>query len=132
MLFRSAIVGLVSLLSTTIRNAARLTEYDRATILAKRKMDELLLDLRIPRYTNVQGSWPADVTGSVAVGWRAVVTPFDFPPTFGPGTPVLDRVALSVYWQDIAKGERTFVLEGYRRGLLAPADVERVRAGVSP
>ena len=127
-----AIVGLVSLLSTTIRNAARLTEYDRATILAKRKMDELLLDLRVPRYATVQGGWPAEATGSVAVGWRAVITPFELPPTFGPGTAVLDRVALTVYWQDNAKGERSFILEGFRRGLLAPADVERARAGVSP
>ncbi len=127
-----SIVGLVSMLSNTIRNAARLTDHDRATILAKRKMDELLLDRQIPRYLPVQGSWPAEATGSVAVGWKAVVTPFDVPPGVGAGTPVLDRVALTVVWRDGAERERTFTLEGFRRGLLAPADVERIRAGATP
>ena len=127
-----AIVGLVSMLSNTLRNAARLTDYDRATILAKRKMDELLLDRQIPRYTPVQGSWPAEATGSVPVGWRAVVTPFDLPPGFGPGTPILDRVELNVFWRDGADRERTFNLEGFRRGILAPPDVERAKAGLAP
>ena len=127
-----AIVGLVSMLSNTLRNAARLTDYDRATILAKRKMDELLLDRQIPRYSPVQGSWLAEATGSVPVGWRAVVTPFDLPPGFGPGTPILDRVELTVFWRDGADRERTFNLEGFRRGILAPPDVERAKAGLAP
>lgn len=124
-----AIVGLVSMLSNTIRNAARLTDYDRATILAKRKMDELLLDRQIPRYTPVQGTWAALETGSVAVGWKAVITPFDLPPTFGPGTPILDRVELKVYWRQGEDRERSFNLEGFRRGILTPPDAERARAG---
>lgn len=125
-----AIVGLVSMLSNTIRNAARLTDYDRATILAKRKMDELLLDRQMPRYIAVQGVWPAEATGSVPVGWRAVITPFDLPPGFGPGTPILDRVELRVYWRDGADRERNFNLEAFRRGILTPPDVERVKAGM--
>ena len=39
-----AIIGLVSMLSNTVRNAGRLTDHDRATVLAKRRMDELLID----------------------------------------------------------------------------------------
>ena len=127
-----AIVGLVSMLSSTIRNAARLTDYDRATILAKRKMDDLLLDRQTPRYLPIQGSWPAEATGSAPVGWRAVITPFDMPASIGPGTPVLDRVELKVFWRDGADRERIFNLEGFRRGLLTPPDVERARAGVAP
>ena len=127
-----SIVGLVSMLSNTLRNAARLTDYDRASVLAKRKMDEILLDRQLPRFNTVQGIWPAEATGSVAVGWRATVTPFEIPDSFGPGTAVLDRVALSVYWRDGLDKERTFNLEGFRRGLLAPADVERIRAGATP
>ena len=127
-----SIVGLVSMLSNTLRNAARLTDYDRATILAKRKMDELLLDRQIPRFTPVQGNWAQEVTGSVPVGWRAVISPFDLPPGFGPGTPILDRVALTVYWRDSADRERNFSLEGFRRGILAPPDVERAKAGIPP
>jgi general secretion pathway protein I len=35
-----AVSGILSGLAGAARNAARLTEYDRATILAKQKMDE--------------------------------------------------------------------------------------------
>jgi type II secretory pathway pseudopilin PulG len=122
-----AIVGLVSLLSSTIRNAARLTDYDRATILAKRKMDELLLDRQIPRFVPIQGSWPEQATGSIPVAWKALVRPYDIPPGVGPGTPVLDRVELTVYWQDGAGRDRTFTLEGFRRGILLPSDVAAVQ-----
>jgi len=126
-----AITGLVSMLSTTLRNAARLTDYDRATILAKRKMDDLLLDQQIPRFLQVQGVWPPESTGSIPVAWRAVVAPFDLPPGFGPGTPILDRVALTVFWQDSSGRERTFNLEGFRRGILKPPDVDRARAAAA-
>ena len=117
-----AIVGLVSLLSTTLRNAARLTDYDRATILAKRKMDELLVTRQIPRGVAIQGSWTEQSTGSIPVAWRAVVRPFDVPPGAVPGAPVLDRIELTVYWHDGADRERTFSLEGFRRGILSPGD----------
>ena len=126
-----AIVGLVSMLSNTLRNAARLTDYDRATVLAKRKMDELLLDRQIPRHTPVQGNWTPEATGSVPVGWRAVITPFEMPPGFGAGTPILDRVELIVSWRDGAERERTFNLEGFRRGILSPQDAERAKAGLT-
>lgn len=122
-----AIVGLVSMLSSTLRNAARLTDYDRATILAKRKMDELLLDRRSPRFVPLQGAWAGQETGSIPVAWRAVITPFDLPPGAGPNTPILDRIALTVSWHDGAERERTFNLEGFRRGTLAPADVARAK-----
>jgi general secretion pathway protein I len=129
-----SIVGLVSMLSSTLRNASRLTDYDRATILAKRKMDELLIERLTPRYVPIEGAWAVQETGSIPVGWRAVITPFDLPPGFGAGTPILDRVALTVFWRDSAGKERTFNLEGFRRGILAPQDAGRARAaaGIAP
>jgi general secretion pathway protein I len=117
-----AIVGLVSLLSSTLRNAARLTDYDRATILAKRKMDELLITKQIPHGVVVQGVWPEQATGSIPVAWRAVIRPFDIPPSAVAGVPVLDRVELTVFWHDSTERERTFTLEGFRRGILTGAD----------
>ena len=39
-----AVAGVLSGLAGAARNAARLTEYDRATLVAKQKMDELLAD----------------------------------------------------------------------------------------
>lgn len=124
-----AVVGLVSLLSGTLRNAARLTDYDRATILAKRKMDELLVERLIPRFAPIQGTWTEASTGSIPVAWKAIIRPFDVPPGFGPGTAVLDRVELTVFWHDGAEHERTFTLEGFRRGILAPADVDVMKSG---
>ncbi len=39
-----AVAGVLSGLAGAARNASRLTDYDRATLVAKQKMDELLLD----------------------------------------------------------------------------------------
>src|SRR5206468_11996669 len=55
-LFRSTIMGiavvaLLSALSTSVRNATRLTDYDRAVLLARAKMDSLLADRELPRET---------------------------------------------------------------------------------
>jgi general secretion pathway protein I len=116
-----AVVGLLSSLSASLRNAARLTDYDRSALLARRKMDELLLDRRLPRFAAVEGNWDQAATG-VEGGWRARITPFDLPPGVGAGVAVLDRVELEVWWN---KGglRRTFTLEGFRRGMLRPEEV---------
>ena len=39
-----AVSGLLASLSTSLRVASRLTDYDRATLLAREKMDELLVN----------------------------------------------------------------------------------------
>ena len=117
-----AITGLVTNLSGSLRNASRLAEYDRASILAKRKMDELTLVRALPRWTPLEGGWPAAETGSVPVRWRAIVTPFDVPPGPRANLAVLDRIELQLAWP----GGRTFTLEGYRRGNLTAADAERL------
>ena len=116
-----AVVGLLSSISASLRNAARLTDYDRSALLARRRMDELLLDRRLPRFATVEGNWDLSATG-VEGGWRARMTPFDVPPGAGAGVAVLDRVELEVWWK---KGgfRRSFTLEGFRRGMLRPEEV---------
>ena len=118
-----AITGLMSNLTGSLRNAARIGEYDRAAVLAKKQMDELQLVRTLPRWIPLEGVWPAELTGSVPVKWRAMVVPFDFPPGVGPNQPVLDRIELQVAWAN-----RTFTIEGFRRGYLTPADAERLAA----
>lgn len=115
-----AVVGLLSSLSASLRNAARLTDYDRSALLARRKMDELLLDRRLPRFAAVEGNWDLSATG-VEGGWRARIMPFDVPPGVRAGAEVLDRVELEVWWK---KGglRRSFALEGFRRGALRPEE----------
>lgn len=118
-----AITGLVSNLSGSLRNASRIGDYDRAAILAKRQLDELLINQALPRWIPISGGWDASLTGSVPVKWRAIVTPFDVPPGAGPNQPILDRVELQVTWEN-----RTFTLEGFRRGRLTGPDAERLAA----
>jgi len=116
-----AVVGLLSALSTSLRNASRLTDYDRAALVARRKMDELLLDQRLPRFAPVQGSWDRSVTG-VDGGWRALILPFEAPPRAVAGSMVLDRVQLEIWWMS-GERRRTFALEGFRRGVIRQGEV---------
>lgn len=112
-----AVAGLLSALSASTRNAARLTDYDRATLLAKSKMDELLADQNIQRRVPMQGSFDPAQLGGVVAGWNAVVTPFESAPGAGPGSWVLDRVQLEVWWMS-GQTRHSFTLEGFRRSLL--------------
>ena len=90
-----AVVGLLSNLSTSLRNASRLTEYDRSALLARRTMDELLLDSRLPKDRPIEGRFNAAATG-IDGGWRARLTTFEQPPDAGPGALTLDRLELEV------------------------------------
>ena len=112
-----AVTGLLSALSTSLRNAARLTDYDRAALLARQKMDELLIARPLPTGGVMEGSWDPSLTSGGPMGWRARMTPFEIPPRSGPGTPILDRVELEIWWMS-GGHRRTFTLEGFRREVL--------------
>jgi general secretion pathway protein I len=117
-----AIAGLMSALTTSLRTAARVTDYDRAAMLARRKMDEITADKRLPRNVLFEGAYnPAETNGSPS-GWRARISPFEFPPNPTPGVPVVDRMDVEVWWMDGAT-RRTFNVEGFRRYYLKPQDV---------
>ena len=117
-----AVTGLLASLSTSMRTASRLTDYDRATLLARQKMDELMVDDKAPRSAPFEGTWDLALTSGLSCGWQAVVRPWDAPPGAGPGSPVLDRIQLTIWW--VANGQRrTFTLEGYRQGILTPHDL---------
>jgi general secretion pathway protein I len=112
-----ALSGIYSGLSTASRNASRLTQIDRATLLARQKMDEILVDQSLPRKRPLQGQFDQNS------GWRAVVQPFEVAPgSSAPGQWVLDRVELEVWWMD-GVTRRTFSLEGFRRGILRAGDL---------
>ena len=119
-----AITGLVSNMSGSLRNASKLGEYDRAAILARRQMDELQLNRYLPRWTQLEGYWDANTTGSIPVRWRATVTPYDYPPNPTPKSAILDRIELQIQWPG-----RNFTIEGFRRGNLTKADAICLRQG---
>jgi general secretion pathway protein I len=119
-----AVVGVLSGISNSLHNAARLADYDRAALLARSKMDELLVNYRLPKFTVVQGDFDPLTMGGKEGGWRAKVTPFEMPPGAGPGAEVLERVALEIWWK-AGSTERKLTLEGFRSAVLRPEDVPR-------
>jgi general secretion pathway protein I len=121
MIMAIAVTGLLSALSTSIGNAARLTDYDRAALLGRQKMDELLIADKLPKLTPFEGTWAPDIAGDLRAGWRARLSPFEMPPTAGPGTPYLERVELEIWWMNGEK-QRTLSLEGFRRSVITPED----------
>jgi general secretion pathway protein I len=108
-----AVTGLIVGLSQSVKNAARLSDYDRAAMMARTKMNDLLLDVNLPLQGAVEGSFEQG-KAAVPSGWKAVTNPFDLPPNVGPGSMVLQQIALQVWWQPITGTRRTLQVEGYR------------------
>lgn len=113
-----AVAGLIAGLSQSAKNASRLTDYDRAAMLARTRMNELLLDASLPFDGSVEGQFDRDQSGGVPGGWRAAVKPFDVPPNAGSGTAILQRVALEVWWMPADGRRRSIQLEGYRQAVI--------------
>jgi prepilin-type N-terminal cleavage/methylation domain-containing protein len=115
-----AVAGVLGGLTTSVRNATRLTQYDRATLLARSKMNELLLDPTLKRNVPMQGVFDA------STGWTATIQAFEAPPGTGAGQWVMDRVQLEIWWTDGA-ARHAFSLEGFRRGIAQQGDVLNAR-----
>lgn len=109
-----ATVSLMSALTTSLRNASRITETDRAALLARQKMDELLVAPGLPVNSEIDGAWDPSVTGGIPVNWRAMATVFEAPPgNLPPGTRVIERLEVEVSWMD-GPNRRSYKLSGYR------------------
>jgi general secretion pathway protein I len=118
-----AVGGLMSAISSSLRNAARLTDHDRAALLGRQKMDELLIARGLEKGVPFQGTWGPEVTGGMEMGWIARLTPFELPRGARPeGTPFIERVELEIWWMNGAQ-RRSFRLDGFRRSALTPADL---------
>ena len=117
-----AISGLMSALSGSMRVAGRLTEYDRAAMLAKRKMEEVLADKRLPRNVLLQGAYDSTQTNGASSGWRVHIAAFETPPTPAPGNVIVDRIQVQVWWMN-GDTQRTFDVESFRRYYLTAQDV---------
>ena len=117
-----AVAGLMGAISTSLRNAARLTDHDRAVLLGHQKMDELMIATGLEKGVAFQGTWGPEVTGGTDMGWIARLTPFEIPRNRGIGTPFVERVEVEIWWMSGAQ-RRSFRLEGYHRAILTPADL---------
>jgi general secretion pathway protein I len=116
-----AVAGILSGMAGASRNAARLTDYDRATLLAKQKMDELLIDREAPRNQDLAAEFNPALTGSERSGWRARITPFEALPGANGNSSDLDRVELEIWWLSGAT-RHSYTLEGFRRNVLRMGD----------
>jgi len=113
-------VAMMSALSTSTQNAARVTGRDRATLLAGQKMDELLIAKTVPLNVPFESQWDPSLTGAIPCGWRALITTFEAGETTA-GASDLQRVQLEVWWGP-ENDRHTFQLTGYRRGTLSEAE----------
>lgn len=114
-----AVVGLLSNLTTSLRTASRLTDHDRAALLARHKMDELLLVPRLPPMQVIEGRFDPSQTSGLNASWRARAAVYEFPPGAGPGSQILERVELQIQFQNGGQ-TRAYALEGFRRRYLLP------------
>jgi general secretion pathway protein I len=102
-----AVGTLLSALSTSMRNASRVTDSDRAAILAQRVMDELISLPQLTPGQQMERRFDRS-EASLEGGWRARVEPLE-----RLGDRTLARIVLEVYWMS-GTSRRNFVLEGYR------------------
>lgn len=102
-----AVVGLLSSLGTSMRNASRVTDADRAAVMARSKMEELVANPMLPFEGEIDGTFDA------SSGWKATTAPFDVHPKAGPGSLIIQRVGLVVWWES-GGVRREFPLETYR------------------
>lgn len=109
-----AVTALIAGLSQSVKNADRLRDYDRASMLARAKMNDLLLDNALPFEGTAEGAFPSDQSGGIASGWKVSLRPFDAPPNAGPGMVILQEVALDVWWEPAFGGRRDLRLQSYR------------------
>ena len=108
-----AIIGLMTLTTTVLANAARIREYDRAAMLARTKMNQLLVEEPLPLGRNLSGMFEA------RLGWEARVEPFFVPRIPRAGRTMLVRIRLSVWWDSDGRRKR-LKLESFRRMIIRP------------
>lgn len=133
-----AVVALLGGLTQSVTNAARLREREVVTGLAKQQLNELLLEPRLSRQRPLEGRWDARQLGpGMEAGWTARLTPMmlqapDVPPLPGQRprsvlvplpapvpSAVLDRIEFEAWWTSGGR-RRTFTVETYKRGYIAP------------
>ncbi len=124
MILGIAVAGLMSNLTQSLSNVARITEHDRGVMLARQKMDELITAAKLPRNQIMEGRFDPSITGGIESGWRATVTLLDLPPGASAGAVAMDRVDLTVWWK-LNEKTRTFAMEGIRRGVLDQRDISQ-------
>ena len=109
----TAIVGLLSLIGQSLSNAAQVREYDRAAMLARTQMNELIALDRPPLGREMEGEIDQNT------GWKAVIEPWEVPGGAAAGSSFLARIGLTIWWRSGGE-QRQIELEGFRRVRATP------------
>lgn len=125
-----AVVGLVSGLASATRNASRLQDYDRAVLLGRVRMNELLLDRSLPRDMLIEGPFDLSAAGGLEAGWQVRLSTYEMPPVAKANDTALDRIELRVWWTSGAQ-RRTFTLDAFRSRVLTAEDIAALPTGAS-
>ena len=115
-----AIVGLLGLLRASLANAARVREYDRAAMLARSTMTELLATDPLPVPATLSGRYDDKS------GWNARTSAAEMPITARTGGVMVAQVKLTVWWNSEGR-RKTAVFDGFRR-----IRIGQEQAGVLP
>lgn len=102
-----AIVGLLTLITGSLSNAVVVRDYDRAAMLGRAKMNELLTVSPIEIGRPIAGQYDE------GWGWEAVVTPFEALPPVGVGGHLVLRIQVIIWWRN-AMGRRQVEFGSYR------------------
>ena len=109
----TAIVGLSALVTQSLSNAAQVREYDRAAMLARTEMNELLALDRPPLGQEMNGEIDDHTR------WRATITPWEVPPGAAVGSSFLARIELEIAWDSYGRTKQVQI-EGFRRVRITP------------
>ncbi len=109
----TAIIGLFGLITQSLSNASHVREYDRAAMLARTQMNELIALDKPPLGQELRGEIDPNT------GWVATIAPWEVPGGAGVGSSFLARIDLELWWE--TNGERKQIeLEGFRRVRATP------------
>ena len=108
-----AIVGLLGVIRTSLANAARVKEYDRAAMLARSTMSEILVSDPLPLPGLLSGRYDD------MAGWEAVIKPFEMPMRPRSGGVMVAGIQLTIWWRSEGR-RKTQVFNGFRRVRITP------------
>jgi general secretion pathway protein I len=117
-----AVAGLLSGIAGATRNAAHLRDYDRVVQMARLRMNELLVDPRLPLNLPLQGLFDPSLSGGMNAGWQAQATMFEYPPHPSAGQQALEQINLQVWWM-AGSQRRTLAFQSLRRIVLRQEDI---------
>ena len=117
-----AVAGLIEGIAGATRNAAHLRDYDRVVQMARLRMNDLLVDPKLPMNSMVSGDFDPSLSGGMQAGWQAQTVMFAMPPHPAPGQLALEHIRLQVWWVSGSE-RRSLELEALRKYVLRPEEI---------